>query len=85
MVPTMPMAAISLRRGDLFLHTSAGGGGFGPAFEREAGLVAEDVREGKVSPRAARERYGVILDGVSFVVDEAATLACRSAMRQAAE
>ena len=85
MVPTMPMAAISLRRGDLFLHTSAGGGGFGPAFEREAGLVAEDVREGKVSQKAARERYGVILDGASFVVDEAATLACRSAMRQAAE
>lgn len=84
LLPTMPMAAIRLRRGDVFLHTSAGGGGFGPAFEREPDLVAEDVREGKVSPLAARERYGVLLDGAG-AVDAAATSARRSAMRRAAE
>ena len=35
-LPTMPMAMLALRKGDVFRHVSAGGGGFGPAIEREA-------------------------------------------------
>jgi N-methylhydantoinase B len=44
---------------------SAGGGGYGPARERERELVLADVEAGLVSPLAARERYGVDVDGRS--------------------
>jgi N-methylhydantoinase B len=84
-LPTMPMAMIALRRGDVFCHVSAGGGGFGPAWEREPELVAEDVREGKVSLAAARADYGVVVDPETLAVDAAATLARRADMRRAAE
>ena len=84
-LPTMPMASIPLRKGDVFQHISAGGGGFGSAFDRETELVLEDVREGKVSPDAARERYGVIIDPASMTVDSEATRVRRSTMREAVE
>ena len=84
-LPTMPMAAIPLRKGDVFQHVSAGGGGFGAAFDREPELVLDDVREGKVSPSAAEQRYGVVIDLASMRVDEAATRARRATMREAAE
>ena len=41
------------------LHVvTGGGGGYGRADERGADLVADDVRNGYVSPKAAREHYG---------------------------
>ena len=83
-LPTMPMASIPLRKGDVFRHVSAGGGGFGPAFAREPEMVLEDVREGKVSREAAEQRYGVVIDA-SMRVDESATRARRTSMREAAE
>ena len=84
-LPTMPMASIPLCKGDVFQHFSAGGGGFGAAFDREPELVLEDVREEKVSPRAAEQRYGVVIDLAGMRVDEAATHARRASMREAAE
>jgi N-methylhydantoinase B len=81
----MPMAAIPLRRGDVFQHISAGGGGFGAAFDREPALVLDDVLEGKVSAAAAEQRYGVVIDQASMQVDEEATRIRRTMMREAAE
>jgi N-methylhydantoinase B len=69
----------------VFQHDSAGGGGFGSAFDREPELVLEDVCEGKVSLNAARERYGVVIDPASMTVDAEATRIRRSTMREAAE
>ena len=40
---------------------SGGGGGFGDPMERDPELVAEDVREGYVSPTVAHNVYGVVL------------------------
>ena len=75
-VATMPMEALRLRRGDVFHHVSAGGGGSGAAFERDPALVLADVLDGKVSVEAARERYGVVVaDGE---VDERATAEARA-------
>jgi N-methylhydantoinase B len=53
-----------------------GGGGLGPAFDRDADSVVEDVRAEMVSAEAARSLYGVVLseDGTC---DRAATLALR--------
>jgi N-methylhydantoinase B len=53
-----------------------GGGGLGDPFERDAEIVAEDVRLGMVSAAAAAADYGVVLrdDGT---IDHAATTAAR--------
>ena len=60
------------------------GGGYGPAQERPAEDVAEDVRQGYVSVKAAAERYGVVVDPQTFTVDEAATAKLRSARAERA-
>ena len=60
-LPTMPMEADVLERGDSFTHVSAGAGGFGDAFDRDPAAVLEDVLDGKVSIAAAREHYGVVV------------------------
>lgn len=44
--------------GDRVLVRSAGGGGHGDPRERSREAVLEDVRDGLVSPAAAREEYG---------------------------
>ena len=74
-LPTMPMAADVLGQRDSYTHVSAGGGGFGDAFERDPAAVLEDVLDGKVSVVAARERYGVVV--VDGVVDATATAELR--------
>ena len=61
-VPPMPMAALTLHRGDRFRHRSAGGGGFGSPLVRDPASVLEDVLAGKVTVDAARELYGVVVD-----------------------
>jgi N-methylhydantoinase B len=60
-LPTMPMEARVLVRGDSFTHVSAGGGGFGNAFDRDPAAVLEDVLDGKVTVAGAREHYGVVI------------------------
>lgn len=77
LLPTMPMEALQLRQGDVFRHVAAGGGGFGPARERPAQAVREDVLDGKVSVDAAREHYGVVIEPETLTLDEAATEALR--------
>jgi N-methylhydantoinase B len=78
-LPPMPMEAVELRRGDVFRHVSAGGGGFGHPYERDADLVLQDVLDGKVSLAAARKQYGVVLAGDPLAVDAAGTARARNA------
>jgi N-methylhydantoinase B len=59
-------------------HTG-GGGGFGPADERDPARVREDVLEGYVTVEAAKTNYGVVL-GEDLSIDEAATTAQRAKM-----
>jgi N-methylhydantoinase B len=59
-IPPMPMAPITLNRGEVYRHVMAGGGGFGPAAERDPQRVREDVLDGKVSLVQARAAYGVV-------------------------
>jgi N-methylhydantoinase B len=81
-LPTMPMEALVLTRGDVYRHVAAGGGGFGSPFERDPAAVLEDVLDGKVTRKAARERYGVALtEGDSPSVDADATTALRARAR----
>jgi N-methylhydantoinase B len=48
---------VDVQAGDTISYRTCGGGGYGPAVERDRALVARDVREGKVSVERAREVY----------------------------
>ena len=50
-----------LRRGDILLLETGGGGGHGHPFDRPAEQVLQDVRDGFVSVEAARRDYGVAI------------------------
>jgi N-methylhydantoinase B len=71
--------------GTLVRVETTGGGGWGDPLEREPSLVALDVVQGKVSARAAREDYGVVLvagqDG-ELAPDGVACTALRSRLRE---
>ena len=70
-------ARLTLNTGDVLRVLSGGGGGYGDPLERPAAAVLEDVLDDKVSLHAARECYGVIIDGEQL--HEAATRRLRSA------
>jgi N-methylhydantoinase B len=56
----IPSKAVTvLRKGDRLTIETAGGGGYGDPRQRQRERVLTDVADGKVSPEAARERYGV--------------------------
>jgi N-methylhydantoinase B len=71
-----------LKAGDAFRISSGGGGGYGSPFDRPVEDVREDVRQGYVSAKAARERYGVVVDPQTFAVDESATERLRVEVRR---
>ena len=76
------VAGHPLERGNIVMIRSAGGGGYGDPLERDAERVAHDVGEGYVSAAAARELYGLVLDGAGGV-DAAATADLRRRLRAA--
>lgn len=67
---------MTIERGTVIRHTTAGAGGFGNPHDRPAAFVLRDCREGKVSLAAAQEIYGVVI--ADDAVDELATGALRS-------
>ncbi|MWK32809.1 hydantoinase B/oxoprolinase family protein [Actinomadura sp. J1-007] len=77
-----------VRAGQTIRIRTTGGGGWGDPLDRAPSRVADDVRDGKVSVRGAREDYGVVLaasaDAVrvdAVRVDEEATAALRARLR----
>jgi N-methylhydantoinase B len=79
--PNAKVLIANLKAGDAFRIRSGGGGGYGPATERPAESVAEDVKQGYISLAAAAELYGVVVDPETFAVDAAATEKRRAIMR----
>ena len=75
-----PMFSTEIDVGDVYVHRTAGGGGWGDPLEREPEAVAHDVANEKVSAVAARELYGVAL-GEGGAVDHDATAAVRAERR----
>ena len=76
---TLPvMVSSTIRQGESLYHRQAGGGGFGSPLERDPQLVADDVRNEKVSRAAAEEEYGVVFQARSLKVDTEATAESRS-------
>jgi N-methylhydantoinase B len=74
-----PSGLTLCQKGDVIQFLSAGGGGYGDAYEREPAAVEQDVRNGYVSIEKAREEYGVVVDPGSLKVDLAATQNVRTA------
>jgi N-methylhydantoinase B len=70
-----------LRRDDVVVMESSGGGGYGDPLARDPDAIAADLHEGAVTPATAAARYGVAIDGEA--IDAAATAAGRAAARQA--
>jgi N-methylhydantoinase B len=52
------MFSTTIQAGDVFVHRTAGGGGWGDPRRRDPRRVAEDVADGKVTREAAEEQYG---------------------------
>jgi N-methylhydantoinase B len=67
---------LELEAGDIVSYRTCGGGGYGPASERDPERVLRDVLEGKVSAGRARDAYRVAIAGER--IDEAATAELRA-------
>jgi N-methylhydantoinase B len=75
--PGNPYGLTQLQPGDVVTIDAPGGGGYGPALERDPEMVAEDMLEGYVSPESARTHYGVDLDPATGNVNTEATARLR--------
>ena len=63
----------TLQPGDRVRLVLSGGGGYGDPFERDAGRVLNDVREGYVTIEAAKIDYGVVVDPETLLVNATAS------------
>ena len=76
------MFSTTIEAGDLYVHRTAGGGGWGDPLARDPAAVAHDVENGKVSREAAKELYGVVI-GMDGLPELEATATLREEGRQA--
>ena len=80
--PLPSKLTMTIRRGEVFRHVLAGGGGWGDPLERDPSKVLRDVRNELLSPEKARADHGVVLDTTRWTVDEAATARLREEIRR---
>ena len=64
--------------GTIVERHSGGGGGFGDPLARPVENVAEDLRNGLISPDKAERDYAVAADGATLAVDVERTRALRA-------
>jgi N-methylhydantoinase B len=77
-LPVLPTEPWPLRKGDVFRHIMAGGGGYGDPLERDPERVLDDFREDRITKDHAEKSYGVIVrDSRPARVDMKATRALR--------
>jgi N-methylhydantoinase B len=72
---------LAVKPGDRIVFKTAGSGGWGDPLDRDAEIVARDVRYDLVSAKKAEEDYGVVLTRDNKV-DTDATGKLRKAMRE---
>jgi N-methylhydantoinase B len=76
----MNKETITIRKGDSVCVITSGAGGWGDPLRRDVEMVRNDVRNGGVSLKRAREVYGVVIDAHN-VVDVEATALLRKGMK----
>src|SRR6185295_7844391 len=69
---------MTIRKGDLFRHVLAGGGGWGDPLDRDPEAVLRDVRNEFLSAKQAKLDYGVVVNTETWRVDHNATKALRA-------
>jgi N-methylhydantoinase B len=79
MMRIRPHRMVPMKDDDIVIKYSSGGGGVGPARERDPEMVRMDVKKELVSIKAARETYKVVIDPATLEVDSKATEALRAA------
>jgi N-methylhydantoinase B len=57
-VPRNKDLILGVPKGTLYRQIAGGGGGYGDPKQRDRKKVAEEVRNGVISPQAARDIYG---------------------------
>ena len=74
--PTSKDLVTGVPAGTIYVQHAGGGGGFGDPFERPAGKVAAEVRDGIISVGSARDDYGVAVHPrtLELLADETAQL-----------
>lgn len=77
--PLPSKLTMTIRRGDVFRHVLAGGGGWGDPLARDPALVLRDVRNELLSVGKAAADYGVVV--AADAVDVAATARLRAELR----
>ena len=75
--PTSKDMITGIAEGTHYEQDAGGGGGYGDAKKRPAAKVWEEVRNGIISPLAAREIYGVAIDTATGQLDETETARLR--------
>jgi N-methylhydantoinase B len=75
------ISRVPVKKGDMLIYNTAGGGGWKDPFDRPAEKVQKDVRNGLVSIEKARKDYGVVLNQADLALDAAATESLRAELR----
>lgn len=79
---TLGKTVVTMQDGDVLRVKIAGAGGWGNHLERDVQLVLDDVRDGLVSTRRAKETYGVVIDETTTKVDMNETQKLRELMKK---
>lgn len=59
--PDLPgKGEVRVKAGETLIFETPGGGGYGPAGERSSEDIQRDLEEGLISPKAARDIYGLV-------------------------
>ena len=74
-------AAEHFNEGDMFIHSTGGGGGYGDVLERAPAAVLEDLESGLITAAVVEKVYRVAIDGETGLVDAAATERLRARTR----
>ncbi len=75
------ISRIPVKKGDILVYRTAGGGGWKDPFDRPSEKVAKDVKNGLVSAEKAKSDYVVVLNA-DLSVDESATETLRASLRE---
>ena len=76
------ISQVPVKKGDILIYRTAGGGGWKDPLERPAEIVQKDVKSELVSIEKAESDYGVILNSDTFEIDSAATENLRNKIRE---